>query len=102
MYLRVVQGPSGFDALDQPADTPRDDETVWVYRMVGAPRIAFLDYSGKEKSKSGRYDFSDYDYLEVDDDVRERIRDLWAWREWVQEFHEAQEAKRGPRAAGEG
>lgn len=83
VYLRVVQGPDGFDVLDQLDDTPREDELVWVYRMLGDSRHAHLLYRGRGEVRSGWYEFSDYEHVEVDDETRERIRDTQEWRNWV-------------------
>lgn len=37
--LRVVRSSAGdWDALDEPGDEPREDETIFVYRRSGPPR----------------------------------------------------------------
>lgn len=87
VYLRVVQGPEGFDVLDQPEDEPAEHETVYVYRRVGENRRAHINNRGSRGKgpRSGFYEFADYQYVEVEPEERERLRDTAAWQAWATE-----------------
>lgn len=84
LYLRVVHGPKGWDALDQLEDAPAVHETVHVYRRVGESRRAHLLYRGRGKNQaSGWYEFADYRH--VADVDGEQLRDNSSWRAWARE-----------------
>lgn len=82
-YLRLVHGPDGWDALDQPEDRPQEGETVWPYRIVdGTWGVVFV-------RPGGRYEYGDYRVIE---DVEPGLpamfgqnRDLW--RAWLMLHH---------------
>jgi hypothetical protein len=79
VYLRAVKDKSGeTDVLDQLEDTPKDTETVYVYKLVdGTPGTIHL-YG---KNISGWFAIADYRYMsEVDG---ETLRDTVVWREWA-------------------
>lgn len=42
------------DVLDQPDDEPEEGERLFLYAFAS---VAFLDYRGKDRAKSGRYGF---------------------------------------------
>jgi len=43
VFLRVVQGLNGFDALDLPTDTPRAGELIYAYMRTGPDGWCHLD-----------------------------------------------------------
>lgn len=79
VFLRLVRSEitGKWDALDQPGDTPSDNEDVFAYRVVpGTWGQVFV-------RPGGRYEYGDYKHLEGYD--AELIRDRDKWREWVNE-----------------
>ncbi len=83
VYLRVVKGET-WDALDQIGDTPNDDETVHVYRLVKTAGIMHVD--GRDKKTGKRfgnwYTIAEYELApEQPDDVT--MRDTLMWQTWA-------------------
>ncbi|MBV9338556.1 MAG: hypothetical protein JO262_11505 [Solirubrobacterales bacterium] len=62
IYLRVVHGPDGIDALDMPEDQPADNEVVHVYRRLGPARVMFMCGRGRGQ-RSGALAVADYEWL---------------------------------------
>lgn len=63
------------DALDQAADTPAEDETVHVYRLVAGSWGCVYVRPG------GRFEHGDYRHVETRPD--EQLRDRADWVAWV-------------------
>ena len=86
LYLRAVVAPDGTkDVLDQPTDTPRDGETVSVYRRVGDAGVVHLCMANRRAS--GFYAMAEYEHMP---DVNgEDLRDNDVWRAWARERSDA-------------
>lgn len=83
LYLRVVQGPDGtWDALDQLGDTPKSDETIVVYEMVGEPSRMHVQRREGGRRVCGWYEGGSYRLIvpQPDDTA---VRATSAWRAWV-------------------
>lgn len=80
IMLRVVQNQHGeWDALDQPDDTVRPGEKVYVYRMVGEPTHMYVCRSPRRLS--GMMTLADYAVL-PDQPGDEHTRTNEAWAAW--------------------
>lgn len=73
IFLRLVHGPKGWDALDQLEDTPASDETVHVYRKAAGGGIVCIHGRGGGCFPTG-------EYFHVPDADGEAIRETSAWR----------------------
>lgn len=84
LYLRatVDRGAGRADVLDQLEDTPRDTETVHVYRRQGPDSIVHLNFSSGSGT-TGYYASAIYQHVPEADG--ETLRDNAAWRAWVTE-----------------
>lgn len=79
LFLRVVHGPRGWDALDQLDDEPRPNETVHVYRRVCKPRGHVTTH---ERGRGRRcYPLVEYT-LHPNQPSAEVVRDTEKWQEW--------------------
>lgn len=80
VFLRAVQGPSGWDALDQLDDTPAANERIVVYRLIGEPTWMHV-----RMTKGGGI-FRGGTYRVVDPQPPEDVlRQTAAWRAWAHE-----------------
>lgn len=84
LFLRVVVGPGGVDALDQLDDAPSPAESISVYRRngeVGRVHLQMAGPGGRGRrcrwELCGEYAFMD----EQPDDAT--LRDQASWREWA-------------------
>ena len=93
VLLRVTQkrlecgigDPGGFDALDQPEDTPHPDELIFVYvNTHQRSGNCHLRYGGNKKHLSGFYAMAEYKLYEVQP-ADEIMRDNEKWRAWCEE-----------------
>lgn len=83
-YLRAVLGPAGeLDALDQLDDSPKAEETVVAYEMVGEPTICHIN-SGRRHGGSGFFRGGRYRVV-AEQPTDEQLRSTVAWRAWVSE-----------------
>jgi len=88
-FLRVVRPPGDapgeeeWDALDQPEDEPRPDETVFAYRRVGKAGSVHLCVRGKGRGRSGWYATGEYAFVEPQPDEA-TLRETAAWRAWCE------------------
>lgn len=81
-FLRVVQGPCKWDALDQRDDAPEPDEHVHVYRIVEDTWAqVFACARGRNRGASGVWESGEYRY--VPDAPVELLRNNANWRAWV-------------------
>src|SRR5690606_12130199 len=56
LLLRVVQSPDGkWDALDQLADKPEDNEAIHLYWLASDVSSAFIDGADANGKRWGRY-----------------------------------------------
>ncbi|MDD5702114.1 MAG: hypothetical protein PHU23_08710 [Dehalococcoidales bacterium] len=82
MFLRAVQNRTGeTDILDQIKDSPKKNETIFIYMMEGNPGWIHLYMS--PRSKSGFYATGKYRYLP--DIPGEQFRDNAVWQSWATE-----------------
>lgn len=79
LFLRVVHGPDGWDALDLLSDSPRPMESILVYQLQGQPGTMHIHAS---KGQGGWFVWGQYRLLTQpqpeDKDTRETAR----WRAW--------------------
>lgn len=83
LFLRVVMNATTqqWDALDQLLDKPAAGEAIFVYRLVGKPSYAMLDWTEKGRRVGGQFASATYSYVaEQPDEATMRNRDKW--REW--------------------
>jgi hypothetical protein len=80
-WLRVVQSPSGFDALNFADDTPNGDEWIHVYTIVPGTWSQVFVRPG------GEYQSGDYRHVEVPEERRELLRELVPWRAFAALSH---------------
>lgn len=82
-FLRAVQAPDGtWDALDQLHDTPKPDETIVAYEMVGEPSWCHINARGKKGERTGGV-FHGGRYTVCDPQPTEaQLRDTPSWRLW--------------------
>lgn len=87
-YLRVAIDAKGeVDALDQLDDTPRDDETLHAYRMVGQPTRYHVCRSPRKLS--GWHNQAEYEM--VDEQPQDEVlRDTQRWQQWAAWHDDAQ------------
>jgi len=78
VFLRaVLENNGGKDVLDQLTDTPKDTETVYVYKLIGGS--GWIHFHGK--GLSGFYATGCYKYLsEVNG---QELRDNLKWGIWA-------------------
>lgn len=79
MFLRVVRG-RGFDALDQPDDTPAAHEELSAYVREGEASDIHIN---RGRKGSGFYKVAQYRYIEQQPDDA-TMRDNQKWQEWCQ------------------
>jgi hypothetical protein len=82
ILLRVVRSRQGkWDALDQPDDSPKAGEQIFVYRLAEKPTRYHLCIRGKGKKEGGFYWSGKYALLpeSLADEV---LRDTAAWARW--------------------
>ncbi|MDE2106180.1 MAG: hypothetical protein KGL39_53670 [Patescibacteria group bacterium] len=81
-YLRAVVGKDGaLDVLDAPNDVARDDERLYVYRLVSEVRpihINGVHFKGFAVSA---------DYVFMPEVNGEAVRDNREWRKWLNGEH---------------
>lgn len=86
VMLRVVRGPGGkWDALDQPDDVARPNETIYVYRLMMKPIVAFIRGRG---GINGRWPIARYQLLQPQP-LMVDLHDNKAWAEWCDANREA-------------
>lgn len=86
MYLRAVVSDKGNDVLNLPADTPRPDETVYVYRRVTPVSHVHINMRSKG---SGFYAMAEYEHMPMVNG--ESFRSRGAWTPWVELHADADE-----------
>lgn len=80
MFLRVVrkgEGPT-WDALDQPEDTPYDDEYVFAYKLSKDLGVCHLNRGG---GRSGFYKIAEYSFIQPQPPFH-ILRNTELWRGW--------------------
>lgn len=85
--LRVVERGDGsarsFDALDRLDDSPKPDETIHVYVLVGQPGWMHMDGRDRNGRRFSRtVQTGTYRFFETPRD--EDVREAGAWRDWVE------------------
>jgi hypothetical protein len=84
LFLRVVysEAKDDFDALDQLDDTPKSNETIYVYRRrAGAATYAFIDWHDGRGRKGARCAIAEYQFIEQQPGDA-HTRGTNAWRRW--------------------
>jgi hypothetical protein len=85
LFLRVVRavevGPNQWDALDQPHDTPADNEQLYAYRISCQPTMCHIRASG---GRGGFYPMASYHYI-LDQPPGDTMRRREKWEAWCQE-----------------
>ena len=76
-FLRVVESDGGFDALDQPDDTPRPTEKLYAYQL--ADKRGTVHICGGRAS--GWHALVDYKVIS-EQPTDETMRGTDKWREW--------------------
>lgn len=76
-FLRVVESGGKFDALDQLTDTPRPEETIYAYEVVGEVGMMHLNKRGG----GGFYPIATY-RLVTSQPTDAQMRRNDAWRDW--------------------
>ena len=81
VMLRVVQSSRGnWDALDQASDSPRSQETIFVYILANKPEIYFI--RSHKPTLSGAWAKAAYRvWIPQPNDSRVRVNN--DWRRWV-------------------
>lgn len=77
-FLRVCRAPDlTFDALDQIEDTPKPEEALIPYELVGEPTRGFI----RRQGGGGAFTMARYQWIPdgPDDAV---MRDAEKWRQW--------------------
>lgn len=99
-FLRVVRDPAGkWDALDQPDDTPSDNEVIVVYHHVKTDGVAFVDGRDPKTGKRfGRVENSMVYMLHPIQPTDSEMRDNDKWRAWCFAQPEAERYKPKPPA----
>jgi hypothetical protein len=97
LYLRVTFDPATkkWDGLDQLSDEPAAGEQVIVYRRVGEPSVAFLDWSDATGRRcGGRVAMWSYELVQQqpEDAV---LRDTAKWQAWCVTAQAAAKAAKG-------
>lgn len=83
LFLRAVRDAQGdWDALDQPDDTPKPEETVVVYRRKGDSFTVHMDRRVKGRRVGEWYSGGEYE-LAKDQPPDEVLRDNGAWQKWT-------------------
>jgi hypothetical protein len=81
-FLRVVVDPIGkVDVLDQPEDFPRDNETIFAYRMV-ENTFRRVWVRAQKREASGAYDSGDYKLI-VPQPSEPALLSRGLWVDWV-------------------
>jgi hypothetical protein len=80
-FLRVVSALGKWDALDQQKDTPRANEKIHAYQLVGYPFMVHINLGG---GRGGFYASATYRevILQPEDAT---MRDASLWREWCEQ-----------------
>lgn len=77
-FLRVVCAADGkWDALDQPDDEPRADETIHVYKLKGTPGFCHVN---RGRNGSGWYAVATYVQTLVQ--PGDAVRKICDWVDW--------------------
>lgn len=76
-FLRVVECKGVFDALDQLNDSPRPEERLYAYRIVGKPGMAFVD----GPKVRGCYPIAIYEFI-PEQPTDDQMRSSDAWHNW--------------------
>lgn len=84
-FLRVTELNGKWDALDQPSDTPRPDEKLYAYEIVGKPGHMHLN-TGR-KPGGGFYPIAEYRFVPAQP-TDAQMRDREQWYRWC-DGHEA-------------
>lgn len=80
IFLRVVKGDDGWDALDQLHDSTRKGETLYAYVLTAKPGRYHLYFGG---SRGGWYVIATYKVV-FPQPVDSIMRDTVAWRDWTE------------------
>jgi hypothetical protein len=81
LFLRVVTKGKSIDALDQLEDTPKPDETIFVYKLIGTMGAIHLNRSG---GRGGFYQMATYRFLS-DQPQDAEVRETDAWQAWTRQ-----------------
>jgi len=86
VFLRVVQDQKTqkWDALDQIADQPKDDEAISMYVLDGDVSYGIACSRDKNGSHCRRFWMAEYRYYSQQP-TQEELRDYDFWAEWTQE-----------------
>jgi hypothetical protein len=79
-FLRVTHDGNKYDALDQPTDSPRADETLHLYRITARPSACHI----RAKNGGGFYAMANYAFVtpQPPDAI---LRDNEAYAKWCGE-----------------
>lgn len=83
LFLRVVFNTlkQEWNALDQLTDKPDPGEVIFVYRRVGEPSYAMIDWTERGRRVGGKFAGANYRHVaEQPDDAT--VRDQTRWQEW--------------------
>jgi hypothetical protein len=104
LYMRVVFNTlkQEWDALDQLVDKPDPGDAIFVYRRVGEPSHAFIDWTEKGRRCGGCFASASYSYVAEQPDEAV-VRNTEKWRDWcwaqVKKSPEPAPASSGPSAS---
>jgi hypothetical protein len=89
VLLRVAIDGETVDALDQLSDTPRDTETLYVYRLEGKASSYHLLVRGpKARERGGWWAYAEYVSVPMDEQPdQETLQDTERWREWATDYN---------------
>ncbi len=82
-FLRVTQCGDAIDALDQIEDSPRADEALTAYEIVGKATSCHLRLCGNARKASGFYMMATYTMVFPQPDEA-TMRDNELWRQWAE------------------
>jgi hypothetical protein len=87
VFLRVVKGPGGWDALDMLDDEPAEGEVVYAYRRATKPTIVHMDYTDRAtRRRVGKW-FRSAKYELVPTQPSAAIMaDSCLWRSWCEQM----------------
>lgn len=96
LFLRVVGSGGKWDALDQPADAPREGEAVHAYRRLSKDGTVHLDYTekGTGRRRGVTLAMATYGHL-AEQPADAVLRDNGLWRAWCLAAHAAEKGEGG-------
>jgi hypothetical protein len=81
VFLRVVESNGTWDALDQLDDTPKPEEKIYAYQIIGKPGMMHLNRGG---GRSGWYAIASYRLISPQPSDTE-MRSTDAWWDWTEQ-----------------